>query len=97
MSVTTTNATNPKPALAKEETRQYKLNTAHRCDRCGAQAYVHVVLNEDSNAPGLDLMFCKHHHTKFEHALLPIVDHDATNDESDRLYDVNRLVGTENN
>lgn len=92
MSVTTTNTSNPREAEVKPAPRVYKLNTAHRCDRCGAQAYVHVVLNS-----GLDLMFCKHHHNKYELALIPVVDAESTNDESDRLVGVNRLVGTENN
>lgn len=33
-----------------------EFNTADRCDRCGAQAYVQVFLNN-----GLDLLFCNHH------------------------------------
>jgi hypothetical protein len=32
------------------------LNATDRCDRCGAQAYVRVVL-----AGGGDLLFCRHH------------------------------------
>lgn len=94
MSVTAPNAQSKKATPAPEASpRVYKLNTAHRCDRCGAQAYVHVVLNNDKG----ELYFCKHHHNKYELALLPISDPNKTNDESDRLRDVNRLVGTENN
>jgi hypothetical protein len=32
------------------------LNAADRCDRCGAQAYVRVVM-----ASGFELLFCAHH------------------------------------
>jgi ribosomal protein L37E len=32
------------------------LTAADRCDRCGAQAYLRVVLNS-----GGDLLFCAHH------------------------------------
>ena len=32
------------------------LNSADRCDRCGAQAYVRVTL-----ASGFELLFCSHH------------------------------------
>jgi hypothetical protein len=93
MSSTVVNPSNTKPSpREKEEPRVYKLNTSHRCDKCGAQAYVDVILNS-----GLNLLFCKHHYNKYELALMPVADPDAINDESDRLYDVNRLVGTENN
>lgn len=37
-----------------------------RCDRCGAQAYVRVVL-----ASGTDLQFCGHHWSRHEEALRP--------------------------
>lgn len=32
------------------------LNSADRCDRCGAQAYVRVTMTS-----GFDLLFCAHH------------------------------------
>jgi hypothetical protein len=32
------------------------LNASDRCDRCGAQAYVRVVM-----ASGFELLFCAHH------------------------------------
>ena len=32
------------------------LNAADRCDRCGAQAYVRVIM-----ANGFELLFCAHH------------------------------------
>jgi hypothetical protein len=40
------------------------MNALHRCDRCGAQAYVRVLL------PGRqDLLFCAHHYRQHEPAL----------------------------
>lgn len=36
------------------------LTAADRCDRCGAQAYLRVVL-----VSGGDLLFCAHHGRKF--------------------------------
>lgn len=38
-----------------------KLTAADRCDRCGAQAYVHVELPS-----GLELLFCAHHFREHE-------------------------------
>lgn len=54
------------------------LNVADRCDRCGAQAYVRVVL------PVGELLFCAHHAR--EHA--PKFEAVATHiqDETDRLH-----------
>jgi hypothetical protein len=87
-------APNTKPSQPKQEVqpKKYVLNTSHRCDSCGVQAYVQVTLKDS----GLDLLFCKHHHNKHELALLPVTDHEKLIDESDRLRDVNRLVGSEN-
>ena len=39
------------------------LNAADRCDRCGAQAFVRVVLTSG------DLLFCAHHAKAFEDKL----------------------------
>lgn len=47
------------------ETRE--LTAADRCDACGAQAYVHVVLGS-----GNDLFFCAHHARENESALKEI-------------------------
>jgi hypothetical protein len=46
-----------------------------RCDRCGAQAYVRVLLSD-----GLELVFCAHHNRQYASALTKIaVDiHDET-------------------
>jgi len=38
------------------------LTAFDRCDRCGAQAYVRVALNDD-------LLFCAHHSAEYEPAL----------------------------
>lgn len=43
---------------------QSPLSAAERCDRCGAQAYVRVVLEK-----GGELLFCGHHSTQYEEAL----------------------------
>lgn len=40
------------------------LSATDRCDRCGAQAYVRVVLTA-----GTDLLFCGHHWSTHESAL----------------------------
>jgi hypothetical protein len=43
------------------------LTTADRCDRCGARAYVRVLLPND-----LELLFCAHHHRQYASALTKI-------------------------
>ena len=43
------------------------LTTEHRCDRCGAQAYVHAIIDETVQ----DLYFCGHHWNHHELALIP--------------------------
>lgn len=50
-----------------------------RCDRCGSQAYVHVVLPS-----GNDLMFCGHHWTANKDLILDL-DHVLVHDELGRL------------
>lgn len=51
------------------------LTAADRCDRCGAQAYVRVVL-----VNGLELYFCGHHYSANASALADkaIEVHDGT-------------------
>jgi hypothetical protein len=51
------------------------LTATDRCDRCGAQAYVRVVLSG-----GGDLMFCAHHGRQYEDKLREIAQefHDET-------------------
>ncbi|MBT2396854.1 hypothetical protein [Streptomyces sp. ISL-100] len=57
------------------------LTAADRCDRCGAQAYLRVVL-----ASGGELLFCAHHGRKFEPELKKIAA--EIQDETDRLTPV---------
>ncbi|NUP33705.1 MAG: hypothetical protein HOV66_11410 [Streptomycetaceae bacterium] len=54
------------------------LTAADRCDRCGAQAYLRVVL-----ASGGELLFCAHHARKFEPELRKVAV--EIQDETDRL------------
>lgn len=51
-----------------------------RCDSCGAQAYVRVVLG------GSELLFCGHHAKKHEAKLRPMAE--VWHDETSRLMDV---------
>ncbi|GAB4099517.1 DUF7455 domain-containing protein [Sinomonas halotolerans] len=55
------------------------LTAADRCDRCGAQAYVRVVLESS----GGELQFCAHHARAVEERLRPLSS--RWHDESDRL------------
>lgn len=55
-----------------------QLTGEDRCDRCGAQAYVKVLL-----VSGRDLLFCAHHFTQHSAALRPITAEVV--DESHRL------------
>ena len=54
------------------------LTAADRCDRCGAQAYIRVVL-----ASGGELLFCAHHGRAHEAKLREIAA--AVQDQTDRL------------
>lgn len=83
MAVTTIAGNEPK-APAKV----YTLNTTHRCDRCGAQAYVDVTLRS-----GLNLLFCGHHFDRMQKALAPEMK--SFLDERDRLVE-NRHQGSAN-
>lgn len=56
-----------------------RLTAFDRCDRCGAQAYVKVVLQA-----GGELMFCAHHARANEDALRPLTS--EVIDETDRLH-----------
>ncbi|MFQ4149314.1 hypothetical protein AAGW05_11525 [Arthrobacter sp. LAPM80] len=53
-----------------------ELTTLDRCDRCGAQAYVRVVLESS----GGELLFCGHHARSVEATLKPLSSkwHDET-------------------
>ncbi|MHA7176115.1 DUF7455 domain-containing protein [Arthrobacter sp. Sr24] len=58
-----------------------ELTTLDRCDRCGAQAYVRVVLESS----GGELLFCGHHARAVEATLKPLA---ATwLDETSRLHE----------
>ena len=47
--------------------RIWRLTAVDRCDRCGAQAYVRVLLPSR-----LELLFCAHHNRKHAEALAKI-------------------------
>ncbi|GAA1045926.1 DUF7455 domain-containing protein [Rothia amarae] len=55
-----------------------ELTTADRCDACGAQAYVRVVLNS-----GNELYFCGHHARENESGLQQVTA--EWDDQTDRL------------
>ena len=57
-----------------------ELTAADRCDRCGAQAYIRVVLPS-----GADLLFCGHHGRQHEAALRDVAA--EIRDESQRLHE----------
>lgn len=56
-----------------------ELNATHRCDACGAQAYVRVVLE----STGGELLFCAHHARANEEKLRPMAA--QWQDETQRL------------
>lgn len=58
-----------------------QLTTIDRCDRCGAQAYVRVVLESS----GGELLFCGHHARAVEATLKPIASQWL--DETARLHE----------
>jgi hypothetical protein len=58
-----------------------ELTSTDRCDRCGAQAYVRVVLTG-----GTDLQFCGHHWSRHEGALRDRAE--SIVDETHRLTEV---------
>lgn len=62
---------------ARVTTADRPLTGLDRCDSCGAQAYVRVLLNES------ELLFCAHHARKHEAKLRPMAS--VWHDETDRL------------
>ncbi|TQN32295.1 hypothetical protein FHX37_2245 [Haloactinospora alba] len=56
------------------------LTAADRCDRCGAQAYVRVVLNS-----GGELLFCAHHMREHDDSIRKIAA--EIQDETNRLHE----------
>lgn len=61
------------------------LDASHRCDRCGAQAYVLVVLEWNPGMTGDELYFCRHDFNKAEEAIRPRAS--LIIDERDRLFE----------
>jgi hypothetical protein len=62
----------------KAAARAEALTAVDRCDRCGARAYVRVLL---PNA--LELLFCAHHNRQYASALTKVAV--EIHDETDRL------------
>ncbi|MBG6059295.1 MULTISPECIES: hypothetical protein [Cryobacterium] len=60
----------------------HQLTAADRCDACGAQAYIRVVVNNS------ELMFCAHHGRKHQEKLAAIAE--SWHDESSRLLEDQR-------
>ena len=58
-----------------------QLTTLDRCDRCGAQAYVRVILETS----GGELRFCGHHARAVEATLKPLAA--QWHDETNRLHE----------
>lgn len=58
-----------------------KLTAHDRCDRCSAQAYIHVELMS-----GLDLVFCGHHYAEHAEALESVSFH--VDNQMSELVDV---------
>ena len=54
------------------------INAVYRCDRCGAQAYVRVLLHSHQ-----DLLFCAHHYRQHALALAKVAA--GIQDETQRL------------
>ena len=69
------------PAVPDAHLYVPKLDTTHRCDRCGAQAYFQVTLESNT----LILTFCRHHWHAVRHVLSTQVSHVI--DDSSQLFD----------
>ena len=67
---------NAAPAGARA--RIWRLTATDRCDRCGAQAYVRVLLHSHQ-----DLLFCAHHYRQHAPMLAKVAAH--IHDETERL------------
>jgi hypothetical protein len=63
------------------------LTAADRCDRCGAQAYVRVVLSS-----GGELLFCAHHGREHAPALSDAAA--VIHDESERLRQTTSAIAS---
>jgi hypothetical protein len=64
-----------------------ELTALDRCDRCGAQAYVRVVL-----IAGGELIFCGHHFDEHGTKLTALSEH--VQDERHKLVETNRQQGS---
>ncbi|AWB86506.1 DUF7455 domain-containing protein [Mycetocola zhujimingii] len=64
------------------DTLEPKLTAADRCDSCGAQAYIRVVVKSG------ELLFCAHHGKKYQEKLSAIAH--SWHDESSRLLEDQR-------
>ncbi len=66
-------------STATVERDSYQLTALDRCDSCGAQAYIRVMIGES------ELLFCAHHGRRHQEKLSAI----ATDwhDESSRLHE----------
>ena len=64
--------------MTSTEDQTRELTASDRCDSCGAQAYVRVVLES-----GGELLFCAHHASANEEKLRPMAS--LWQDERDRL------------
>jgi hypothetical protein len=73
----TPESTGAQAILATERVETLALTTADRCDSCGAQAYVRVVLEAG------ELLFCAHHANEVKEKLEAIAV--SWQDESERL------------
>ena len=62
-----TNAESEDATAAGARARSRRLTAVDRCDRCGAQAYVRVLLPSR-----LELLFCAHHNRQYASALADI-------------------------
>lgn len=71
----------PMAATLVQKPETIMLDATHRCDRCGAQAYVHA---SHENWPG-EILFCAHHGREHVPALLEAGA--WVHDESDRLIE----------
>lgn len=81
-------------APANEENREalnketaWSFDTTHRCDRCGAQAYMRAIAPKSEH----DLLFCAHHGNKKLAGVSTIKTLEAKgwkiDDQSSRLYE----------
>lgn len=87
-------ATLTKPTGTVKPLKTNTLNATHRCDRCGAAAFVQVNMNVSERLPeGGHLLFCGHHYNKYEVGLMEFTE--SVTDERHKLVQ-NKLVGTEN-